>query len=111
MSDQDDDLFADSDESGDTDDLIAESKQKPIAKPKKKKILKKKKASSGGGNKRKRIPDADNDSDDDDGPGLFDSDSEEDVEGKKSGAKVADYRHEAKKETNVEKRTHGCSKG
>lgn len=56
MSDQDDDLFADSDESGDTDDLIAESKQKPIAKPKKKKILKKKKASSGGGNKRKRIP-------------------------------------------------------
>ncbi|OEU22286.1 IWS1_C-domain-containing protein [Fragilariopsis cylindrus CCMP1102] len=97
MSDQDDDLFADSDESGDTDDLIAESKQKPIAKPKKKKILKKKKASSGGGNKRKRIPDADNDSDDDDGPGLFDSDSEEDVEGKKSGAKVADYRHEAKK--------------
>jgi hypothetical protein len=36
--------------------LIAESKQKPIAKPKKKKILKKKKASSGGGNKRKRIP-------------------------------------------------------
>jgi hypothetical protein len=56
MSDQDDDLFADSDESGDTDDLIAESKQKPIAKPKKKKILKKKKASSGGGSKRKRIP-------------------------------------------------------
>ena len=51
MSD-DDDLFADSDESGDTDDLIAESKQKAIAKPKKKKILKKK----GGGNKRKRIP-------------------------------------------------------
>ena len=50
MSD-DDDLFADSDASGDTDDLIAESKQKPIAKPKKK-ILKKK----GGGNKRKRIP-------------------------------------------------------
>ena len=55
MSDEDD-LFADSDESGDTDDLIAESKQKAIAKPKKKKILKKKKASSGGGNKRKRIP-------------------------------------------------------
>ena len=56
MSDEDDDLFADSDEGGDTDDLIAESKQKPIAKPKKKRILKKKKASSGGGNKRKRIP-------------------------------------------------------
>jgi hypothetical protein len=51
MSDEDEDLFADSDESGDTDDLIAESKQKAIAKPKKK-ILKKK----GGGNKRKRIP-------------------------------------------------------
>ena len=51
MSDDDEDLFGDSDASGDTDDLIAESKQKPIAKPKKK-ILKKK----GGGNKRKRIP-------------------------------------------------------
>ena len=51
MSDEEEDLFADSDESGDTDDLIAESKQKAIAKPKKK-ILKKK----GGGSKRKRIP-------------------------------------------------------
>jgi len=39
--DEDDDLFADSDSGGDTDDLIAESKQKAIAKPKKKKILKK----------------------------------------------------------------------
>ena len=38
MSDEDDDLFADS--GGDTDDLIAESKSKPIAKPKK--IVKKK---------------------------------------------------------------------
>jgi hypothetical protein len=37
MSDEDDDLFADS--GGDTDDLIAESKAKPIAK---KKTLKKK---------------------------------------------------------------------
>lgn len=82
MSD-DDDLFADSDASGDTDDLIAESKQKPIAKPKKK-ILKKK----GGGNKRKRIPDADNDSDDGDGPGLFDSDSEDENVAKKRGQKL-----------------------
>lgn len=42
MSDDDDDLFADSDESGgDTDDLIAQSKQKPIAKPTKKKIKEK----------------------------------------------------------------------
>lgn len=49
--DEDDDLFADSDSGGDTDELIAESKQKAIAKPKKK-ILKKK----GAGNKRKRIP-------------------------------------------------------
>mmetsp|Transcript_20774 Transcript_20774/g.38817 ORF Transcript_20774/g.38817 Transcript_20774/m.38817 type:complete len:514 (+) Transcript_20774:46-1587(+) len=69
MSDEDDDLFADSDSGGDTDDLIAESKTKPIAKPKK--IVKKKKTL--GGQKRKRVPDADNDSDDD-GPGLFDSD-------------------------------------
>ena len=52
MSDSDDDdLFADDDSGGDTDELIAESKQKAIAKPKKK-ILKKK----GVGNKRKRIP-------------------------------------------------------
>jgi len=81
MSDDDDDLFADSDESGgDTDDLIAQSKQKPIAKPTKKKLRKKK---AGGQNKRKRIPDADNDSDDDDGPGLFDSDSEDDIADKK----------------------------
>ena len=50
--DEDDDLFADSDSGGDTDELIAESKLKAIAKPKKKKILKKK----GAGNKRKRIP-------------------------------------------------------
>ena len=55
MSDEDDDLFADSDSGGDTDDLIAESKSKPIAKPKK--IVKKSKASaSGGGQKRKRVP-------------------------------------------------------
>jgi len=81
--DDDDDLFADSDSGGDTDELIAESKQKAIAKPKKKKILKKK----GGGNKRKRIPDADNDSDD--GPGLFDSDSEDDSSGKKSAKKAS----------------------
>lgn len=82
--DDDDDLFAESDDSGDTDDLIAESKQKAIAKPKKK-ILKKK----GSGNKRKRIPDADNDSDGDDGQGLFDSDSEDNTGSKKSGKKVA----------------------
>mmetsp|Transcript_1518 Transcript_1518/g.3759 ORF Transcript_1518/g.3759 Transcript_1518/m.3759 type:complete len:495 (+) Transcript_1518:97-1581(+) len=68
MSDEDDDLFADSGD--DTDDLIAASqKAKPIAKPKKlkKKSLKKR--------KRAEVPDADNDSDDD-GPGLFDSDDE-----------------------------------
>eukprot|EP00980_Cylindrotheca_fusiformis_P028757 scaffold22642_cov134-Cylindrotheca_fusiformis.AAC.12 len=80
MSDEDDDLFADS--GGDTDDLIAESNAKPIAKPKK---LKKKKAAP---KKRKRsdIPDADND-DDDDGPGLFDSDDEDDSPEKKPMSK------------------------
>jgi len=103
MSDEDDDLFADSDEGGDTDDLIAESKQKPIAKPKKKRILKKKKASSGG-NKRKRFPDADNDSDGDDGPGLFDSDSEEDIVDRKAGAKVADSRPVSKNKNPLSKR-------
>mmetsp|Transcript_24553 Transcript_24553/g.67783 ORF Transcript_24553/g.67783 Transcript_24553/m.67783 type:complete len:512 (-) Transcript_24553:1208-2743(-) len=82
MSD-DEDLFADSDASGDTDDLIAESKQKAITKPKKK-VLKKK----GSGSKRKRIPDADNDSDDDDGPGLFDSNSEDETDEKKKSAKA-----------------------
>jgi hypothetical protein len=51
MSDEDDDLFADSDSGGDTDDLIAESKSKPIAKPKK--IVKK---SNNSGQKRKRVP-------------------------------------------------------
>mmetsp|Transcript_45223 Transcript_45223/g.109441 ORF Transcript_45223/g.109441 Transcript_45223/m.109441 type:complete len:493 (+) Transcript_45223:106-1584(+) len=74
MSDEDDDLFADS--GGDTDDLIAESKKdaKPIAKPKK---LKKKKKAAPKKRKRADIPDADKDSDDD-GPGLFDSDDEDD---------------------------------
>lgn len=47
MSDEDDDLFADS--GGDTDDLIAESQAKPAARPKK---LKKKKATPA--KKRKR---------------------------------------------------------
>jgi hypothetical protein len=51
MSDEDDDLFADSDSGGDTDDLIAESKSKPIAKPKK--IVKK---INNSGQKRKRVP-------------------------------------------------------
>lgn len=73
MSDDDDDLFADS--GGDTDDLIAESKKdaKPIAK---KKTLKKKKKAAPKKRKRADIPDADNDSDD--GRGLFDSDDEDD---------------------------------
>jgi len=100
MSDEEEDLFADSDESGDTDDLIAESKQKAIAKPKKK-ILKKK----GGGSKRKRIPDADNDSDGDDGSGLFDSDSEDDNnDGKRSSAKVANTSPAPKKKKPMSKR-------
>lgn len=97
--DEDDDLFADSDESGDTDDLIAESKQKAIAKPKKK-LLKKK----GGGSKRKRIPDADNDSDDDDGPRLFDSDSEDDNNNKKPRAKAAKSSPAPKKKKPMSKR-------
>jgi hypothetical protein len=50
MSDEDD-LFADSDTGGDTDDLIASSKAIPIAKPKT--IVKKVT-----GDKRKRIPGA-----------------------------------------------------
>jgi hypothetical protein len=53
MSDDDDDLFADTDTGGDTDDLIASSKAAPIATPKK--IVKKAAAS---GVKRKRIPGA-----------------------------------------------------
>ncbi|CAJ1964289.1 unnamed protein product [Cylindrotheca closterium] len=75
MSDDDDDLFADS--GGDTDDLIAESKKdaKPIAK--KKKLIKKKKKAVPKKRKRSDIPDADKDSDDE-GPGLFDSDDEDD---------------------------------
>jgi len=74
MSDEDDDLFADS--GGDTDDLIAESKKdaRPIAKKKK---LKKKKAAPKKRKRAENIPDADKDSDDD-GPGLFDSDDEDD---------------------------------
>ena len=47
MSDEDDDLFADS--GGDTDDLIAESQSKPVAKPKKLKKVSAKKIT-----KRKR---------------------------------------------------------
>ncbi|KAG7366429.1 TFIIS helical bundle-like domain containing protein [Nitzschia inconspicua] len=76
--DEDDDLFADSDSGGDTDDLIASSKKTaPIAKPKR--IVKKSTAAATGA-KRKRIPDADNDDDDDDdGPGLFDSESDDDA--------------------------------
>lgn len=59
--DEDDDLFADSDDGADTDELIAASKtqSKPIAKPKtinKKKKIMTKSSSSGGGQKRKRIP-------------------------------------------------------
>eukprot|EP00536_Pseudo-nitzschia_multiseries_P017627 jgi/Psemu1/225920/e_gw1.1689.11.1 len=71
MSDEDDDLFADSDASGDTDDLIAESKSKhkKIAKPKKKREAK---AHS---------------SDDDDGPGLFDSDDDDKASASASSAK------------------------
>lgn len=101
MSDDDDDedLFADSDESGDTDDLIAESKQKAIAKPKRK-VLKKK----SGENKRKRIPDADNDSDDENGPGLFDSDSEDDDDNTKPSAKAAGSRPAPKKKKPLSKR-------
>ena len=51
MSD-DDDLFGDS--GGDTDDLIAESKSKPIAKPKK--LTKKKAAAPAKKRKRDKIP-------------------------------------------------------
>ncbi len=51
MSDEDDDLFADS--GGDTDDLIAESKAKPIAK---KKTLKKNGAAAKKRKLEKSIP-------------------------------------------------------
>lgn len=72
MSDDEEDLFADSDGGGDTDDLIAESNKKPAAKPKK---LQKKKATAPVKKRKRDIPDADKDSDDD--KGLFDDSDDE----------------------------------
>lgn len=74
----DNDLFGDSSSDADTDDLIAQAKSQPIARPKKSggaASKKKKKGSSS----NKDAPDADNDDDDDSDveAGLFDSSSED----------------------------------
>lgn len=74
MSDDEGDLFADSD---DTAELVAASKPEPKKATKKKLGGAAKRKRNEGGKGGKKIPDADDDDDDDDKGGLFDSDDED----------------------------------
>jgi transcription factor SPN1 len=93
MSDEEDDLFADSD-SDDTADLIKNSKTTTNKRLQKKKSPAKKAAAP-----KKAAAAADSGSDkDDDDKGLFDSDSDDDDDGKKPAAKAAPTKTLSKRE-------------
>eukprot|EP00547_Thalassionema_nitzschioides_P002741 CAMPEP_0194215612 /NCGR_PEP_ID=MMETSP0156-20130528/17557_1 /TAXON_ID=33649 /ORGANISM="Thalassionema nitzschioides, Strain L26-B" /LENGTH=489 /DNA_ID=CAMNT_0038944175 /DNA_START=34 /DNA_END=1503 /DNA_ORIENTATION=- len=96
----DDLLLASSDSDADTDDLIANSKTKPVAK----KRLQKKASSS----KKRKIPDADADDDDDDDDLFADDDEPKKPLSKRE--KIEALRKKKRQETGGEKSNNSSSK-